>query len=156
MKSQTRPGAHDAGIEYGVLAADIAADNMAAHIAAEANAPGAPASGTAVMEVPEAANDMAVDEAMSSGDDEAETAGAEPAGAGASGASSPVAAANVTNAVVEESPPLQLIIQSDNCNQETKHARAGAAGVAATVTNPEVTNGAGNDLAAPVPPGDRH
>ena len=37
-------GAHDAGIDYGVLAADIAADNMAAHIAAEANAPGAPAS----------------------------------------------------------------------------------------------------------------
>ena len=28
------PGPHDAGIEYGVLAADIAADNMAAHIAA--------------------------------------------------------------------------------------------------------------------------
>jgi hypothetical protein len=28
------PGAHDAGIDYGVLAADIAADNMAAHIAA--------------------------------------------------------------------------------------------------------------------------
>ena len=27
------PGAHDAGIEYGVLAAEIAADNMAAHIA---------------------------------------------------------------------------------------------------------------------------
>ena len=27
------PAAHDAGIEYGVLAADIAADNMAAHIA---------------------------------------------------------------------------------------------------------------------------
>jgi hypothetical protein len=27
-------GAHDAGIDYGVLAADIAADNMAAHIAA--------------------------------------------------------------------------------------------------------------------------
>ena len=45
---QTTPGLHDAGIEYGVLAADIAADNMAAHIAAEANAPGAPASGTAV------------------------------------------------------------------------------------------------------------
>ena len=45
----TAPGAHDAGIEYGVLAADIAADNMAAHIAAEANAPGAPASGTAMM-----------------------------------------------------------------------------------------------------------
>ena len=30
----TAPGPHDAGIEYGVLAADIAADNMAAHIAA--------------------------------------------------------------------------------------------------------------------------
>eukprot|EP00900_Chrysochromulina_parva_P011147 jgi/Chrpa1/20032/Chrysochromulina_OHIO_Genome00022625-RA len=45
---------------------------------------------------------------MSSGDDEAETAGAEPAGAGASGASECV----------------------------------------------EVTNGAGNDLAAPVPPGE--
>ena len=116
-------------------------------------------------EMPEAANDMAGDEAMSSGDDEAETAGAEPAGAGASGASSPVAAATVTNAEVEESPPLQLNIQSDDCNQETKHgdgeetagaepAGAGAAGVAATVTNPEVTNGAGNDLAAPVPPGE--
>ena len=116
-------------------------------------------------EMPEAANDMAGDEAMSSGDDEAETAGAEPAGAGASGASSPVAAATVTNAEVEESPPLQLNNQSDDCNQETKHgdgeetagaepAGAGAAGVAATVTNPEVTNGAGNDLAAPVPPGE--
>ena len=116
-------------------------------------------------EMPEAANDMAGDEAMSSGDDEAETAGAEPAGAGASGASSPVAAATVTIAEVEESPPLQLNIQSDDCNQETKHgdgeetagaepAGAGAAGVAATVTNPEVTNGAGNDLAAPVPPGE--
>ena len=100
-------------------------------------------------EMPEAANDMAGDEAMSSGDDEAETAGAEPAGAGASGASSPVAAATVTNAEVVESPPLQLNIQSDDCNQETKHgdgeetagaepAGAGAAGVAATVTNPEV------------------
>jgi hypothetical protein len=31
------PAAHDAGIDYGVLAADIAADNMAAHIAAEAD-----------------------------------------------------------------------------------------------------------------------
>ena len=31
------PAAHDAGIEYGVLAADIAADNMAAHIAAAAD-----------------------------------------------------------------------------------------------------------------------
>ena len=41
---QTAPGPHDAGIEYGVLAADIAADYMAAHIAAEANALGAPAS----------------------------------------------------------------------------------------------------------------
>ena len=30
------PAAHDAGIDYGVLAADIAADNMAAHIAAAA------------------------------------------------------------------------------------------------------------------------
>ena len=30
----TAPCPHDAGIEYGVLAADIAADNMAAHIAA--------------------------------------------------------------------------------------------------------------------------
>jgi hypothetical protein len=30
-------GAHDAGIDYGVLAADIAADNMAAHIAAAAD-----------------------------------------------------------------------------------------------------------------------
>jgi hypothetical protein len=31
------PAAHDAGMDYGVLAADIAADNMAAHIAAEAD-----------------------------------------------------------------------------------------------------------------------
>ena len=30
----TAPGAHDAGIEYGEIAPDIAADNMAAHIAA--------------------------------------------------------------------------------------------------------------------------
>ena len=30
----TAPGAHDAGIDYGEIAADIAADNMAAHIAA--------------------------------------------------------------------------------------------------------------------------
>jgi hypothetical protein len=35
-KRQKAPAAHDAGIDYGVLAADIAADNMAAHIAAEA------------------------------------------------------------------------------------------------------------------------
>ena len=33
----TAPGAHDAGIDYGVLAPDIAADNMAAHIAAKAD-----------------------------------------------------------------------------------------------------------------------
>jgi len=33
----TAPGAHDAGIEYGEIAADIAADNMAAHIAAMAD-----------------------------------------------------------------------------------------------------------------------
>ena len=30
----TAPGAHDGGLEYGVLAPDVAADNMAAHIAA--------------------------------------------------------------------------------------------------------------------------
>ena len=34
MPPPTAPSAHDAGIEYGVLAADIAADNMADHIAA--------------------------------------------------------------------------------------------------------------------------
>ena len=34
MPPPTAPGAHDAGIEYGEIAADIAADNMAAHIAA--------------------------------------------------------------------------------------------------------------------------
>ena len=33
----TAPGAHDAGIEYGEIAADIAADSMAAHIAAMAD-----------------------------------------------------------------------------------------------------------------------
>jgi len=38
----TAPGPHDAGIEYGVLAADIAADNMAAHIAAADERMGAP------------------------------------------------------------------------------------------------------------------
>ena len=31
------PTAHDAGIDYGEIAADIAADNMAAHIAAVAD-----------------------------------------------------------------------------------------------------------------------
>ena len=30
----TAPGAHDGGLEYGVIAPDVAADNMAAHIAA--------------------------------------------------------------------------------------------------------------------------
>ena len=35
MPPPTAPGAHDAGIDYGENAADIAADNMAAHIAAE-------------------------------------------------------------------------------------------------------------------------
>ena len=29
----TAPGAHDGGLEYGVIAPDVAADNMAAHIA---------------------------------------------------------------------------------------------------------------------------
>ena len=33
----TAPGAHDAGIEYGEITADIAADNIAAHIAAKAD-----------------------------------------------------------------------------------------------------------------------
>ena len=33
----TAPGAHDAGINYGEIAPDIAADNMAAHIAAKAD-----------------------------------------------------------------------------------------------------------------------
>ena len=42
----TAPGAHDAGIEYGEIAADIAADNMAAHIAAMAdNMPPPPPAG---------------------------------------------------------------------------------------------------------------
>ena len=31
----TAPGAHEAGLEYGEIAPDIAADNMAAHIGAE-------------------------------------------------------------------------------------------------------------------------
>ena len=35
----TAPGAHDAGIDYGEIAAEIAADNMAAHIAAMDRAP---------------------------------------------------------------------------------------------------------------------
>ena len=35
MPPPTAPGAHDAGIDYGVLAPDIATDNIAAHIAAE-------------------------------------------------------------------------------------------------------------------------
>ena len=37
MAPPCAPGAHDAGIDYGVLAADIAADNMAAHITAKAD-----------------------------------------------------------------------------------------------------------------------
>jgi hypothetical protein len=36
------PGAHDADIEYGEIAADLAADNMAAHIAAMASPPQEP------------------------------------------------------------------------------------------------------------------
>jgi hypothetical protein len=37
MPPTRAPGAHDAGIDYGEIAADIAADNMAAHIAAVAD-----------------------------------------------------------------------------------------------------------------------
>ena len=43
MPPPTAPGAHDAGIDYGENAADIAADNMAAHIAAEGDKEMAPA-----------------------------------------------------------------------------------------------------------------
>ena len=41
MPPLTAPGAHDAGIHYGEIAADIAADNMAAHIAAATDFGGA-------------------------------------------------------------------------------------------------------------------
>jgi hypothetical protein len=42
----TAPGAHDAGIDYGEITAEIAADNLAAHIAAKADQEMAPAPST--------------------------------------------------------------------------------------------------------------
>ena len=49
----TAPGAHDAGIDYGEIAPDIAADNMAAHIAAKAdNMPPPPPAGSGELEPP--------------------------------------------------------------------------------------------------------